>query len=154
MYKKQALVIAIFLSITILFLAVSPASANEPDLAEVGQFLDQQLRAQVEELNLANAAVAVVVNGEIVFMQGYGYADIEASLPVEPDKTLFRVGSVAKLITWTAVMQLVEQGQLDLNADVNDYLDFQIPARLVGRSGTPDPVTLTHLLTHTPGFES
>jgi CubicO group peptidase (beta-lactamase class C family) len=154
MYKKQTLIIAIFLSITILFLAVSPASANEPDLAEVGQFLDQQLRAQVEELNLPNAAVAVVVNGEIVYMQGYGYADIEASLPVEPDKTLFRVGSVAKLITWTAVMQLVEQGKLDLNADVNDYLDFQIPARLVGRSGTPEPVTLTHLLTHTPGFES
>ena len=68
--------------------------------------------------------------------------------PVNPDETMFRVGSVSKLFTWTAVMQLVEQGKLDLDADINKYLkDFQIPATY------PEPVTLRHLLSHTPGFE-
>ena len=56
--------------------------------------------------------------------------------------------SVSKLVTWTAVMQLVEQGKLDLHTDVNQYLDtLQIPAT------HPAPITLTHLMTHTGGFE-
>ena len=58
-----------------------------------------------------------------------------------------RPGSVSKLFTWTAVMQLVEQGKLDLNKDVNEYLDFKIPEAF-GK-----PITLTNILTHTPGFE-
>src|SRR6185503_6315777 len=79
--------------------------------------------------------------------KGYGYADIENSLPVDPEQTLFRVGSVTKLFTWTAVMQLAEQGKLDLDADINTYLDFHIPDTY------PEPITLKHLLTHTAGFE-
>ena len=61
---------------------------------------------------------------------------------------MFRIGSVSKLFTWTAVMQLVEQGKLDLDADVNTYLtEFKIPETY------PEPITLKHLLAHTPGFE-
>ncbi|MGD0506947.1 MAG: serine hydrolase, partial [Terriglobales bacterium] len=67
--------------------------------------------------------------------------------PVTPDGTLFRPGSVSKLFTWTAVMQLVEQGKLDLDRDVNDYLDFKIPATY------PKPITLRNIMTHTSGFE-
>jgi CubicO group peptidase (beta-lactamase class C family) len=109
----------------------------------------------MESQRIPNAAVAVVAGGEVVYLKGFGSADLDQSLPVDPDKTLFRVGSVAKLFTWTAVMQLVEQGRLDLHADVNDYLDFEITSRLaVPGSPEPSPVTLLHLMTHTAGFEA
>ncbi len=86
-------------------------------------------------------------DGQVLFQKGYGYADFEAKKPVLPDQTLFRPGSISKLFTATAVMQLVEQGKLDLDRDVNDYLDFAIPKTY------PEPVTLRQLLTHTAGFE-
>jgi CubicO group peptidase (beta-lactamase class C family) len=85
--------------------------------------------------------------GGILFSKGYGYADVETRAPVDPATTLFRIGSVSKLFTWTAVMQLAEQGQVDLDADINTYLDFEIPATY------PAPITLKHLLSHTAGFE-
>jgi hypothetical protein len=101
----------------------------------------------MEEHGIAGAAVSVVKDGQLFFAKGYGYADIENGIPVDPEQTIFRIGSVGKLFTWTAVMQLVEQGKLDLDADINTYLDFRIPDTY------PQPITLKHLLTHTPGFE-
>src|SRR5262249_23853952 len=76
-----------------------------------------------------------------------GYADFEGKKPVLAEQTLFRPGSISKLFTATAVMQLVEQGKLDLDRDVNEYLDFAIPKTY------PEPVTIRRLLTHTAGFE-
>src|SRR4029434_7469530 len=96
---------------------------------------------------MAGAVVSVVKDGQVLFQKGYGYADVEEKKPVLPDQTLFRSGSISKLFTATAVMQLVEQGKLDLDRDVNDYLDFPIPKTY------PEPVTLRRLLTHTAGFE-
>jgi len=117
-------------------------------------FLDEFISRQLAEQNIPGATLSVVQDGEVLLVRGYGYADLEAQTPVDGEQSLFRIGSVAKLITWTAVMQLVEQGRLDLDADVNDYLDFTIPARLHGGRGEePAPVTMRHLLTHTPGFE-
>jgi CubicO group peptidase (beta-lactamase class C family) len=96
----------------------------------------------------AGATFSLVKEGEIFFAKGYGYAEVENKRPVMAETTLFHPGSVSKLFTWTAVMQLFEQGKLDLNTDVNNYLkDFKIPDTY------PEPVTLTNLLTHTPGFE-
>lgn len=97
--------------------------------------------------DVAGAVVVVVKDGSTLLQKGYGYADVAARKPVDPATTLFRPGSVSKLTTWTAVMQLVEQGKLDLDADVNGYLDFEIPAR------DDQPVTLRNIMTHTPGFE-
>jgi CubicO group peptidase (beta-lactamase class C family) len=97
--------------------------------------------------DIAGAAVVVVRDGAILAMRGYGYADVEAGTRVDPALTLFRTGSVGKLFTWTAVMQQVEAGRLELDRDVNDYLDFRIPPR------DGKPVTLRNLMTHTPGFE-
>ncbi len=97
--------------------------------------------------DVAGAVVVVVKDGATLLQKGYGYADIAARKPVDPATTLFRPGSISKLTTWTAVMQLVEQGKLDLDADVNGYLDFEIPAR------DGKPVTLRNIMTHTPGFE-
>jgi CubicO group peptidase (beta-lactamase class C family) len=91
--------------------------------------------------------VVVVKDGEVFFSKGYGFTDLESKKPVDPAKTLFRPGSISKLFTWTSIMQLVEQGKLSLDADVNTYLDFTIPATF------PQPITLKNLMTHTPGFE-
>jgi len=91
--------------------------------------------------------IVVVKDGETLFARGYGYADVATRKPVVPNQTLFRPGSVAKLFTWTAVMQLVGAGKLDLDTDINIYLDFKIPPKF-GK-----PITLRNILTHTPGFE-
>jgi CubicO group peptidase (beta-lactamase class C family) len=101
----------------------------------------------MEEYHIAGAAVAVVKDGKLFFAKGYGYADVENGIPVDPEQTIFRIGSVGKAITWTAVMQLVEQGKLDLEADINTYLDFRIPDTY------PQLMTLKHLMTHTSGIE-
>ena len=96
---------------------------------------------------VAGAVVVVVRGGGTVLQKGYGFADVASRKPVDPATTLFRPGSVSKLFTWTAVMQLVEAGKLDLDKDVNTYLDFKIPP-FEGK-----PVTLRNIMTHTAGFE-
>jgi CubicO group peptidase (beta-lactamase class C family) len=115
--------------------------------ADFETFLDALIPSQLRNRNIAGAVVSVVKDGQVLFQKGYGYADVEEKKPVLPDQTLFRPGSISKLFTATAVMQLVEQGKLDLDRDVNDYLDFPIPKTY------PEPVTLRQLLTHTGGFE-
>ncbi len=125
-----------------------PSQAQGPtDPAEMEAFLDDLFARQMEEYHIAGAAVAVVKDGQLFFAKGYGYADLENNISVDPEQTIFRIGSVGKVFTWTAVMQLVEQGKLDLDADVNTYLDFHIPDTY------PQPITLNHLMTHTSGIE-
>ena len=125
----------------------TPSGVHELTASDVEAFLDGIVPLQLEREDIAGATIAVVKDGNILFARGYGYADVEKKKPVSPEETLFRPGSVSKLFTWTAVMQLVEQGKLDLDRDVNDYLDFKIPYAF-GK-----PITLKNLLTHTPGFE-
>lgn len=116
--------------------------------AELEVFLDGFFADEMAEKHVPGAAFVMVQDGQISLMKGYGYADIESGTPVDPKTTVFRAGSVSKLVTCTAVMQQVEQGTLSLNTDVNDYLsDFSIP------SNYPTPITLDHLMTHTAGFE-
>jgi CubicO group peptidase (beta-lactamase class C family) len=118
------------------------------DSVELEAFLDGMIPAFLEAEHIAGATVSVVKNNELFFTKGYGYSDVKAQRPVRPDRTLFRMGSVSKLFVWTAVMQQVEAGHLDLDTDINTYLaDFQIPDTY------EDPVTLRHLMTHTAGFE-
>jgi CubicO group peptidase (beta-lactamase class C family) len=114
---------------------------------DVGAFLDGLVPLQLQREDIAGAVIAVVKDGQLLFAKGYGYSDVAKKTPVTPDGTLFRPGSLSKLFTWTAVMQQLEQGRLDLDRDVNDYLDFKIPATY------SQPITLRHLMTHTPGFE-
>jgi CubicO group peptidase (beta-lactamase class C family) len=127
--------------------ATSSQAPGPTDPAELEAFLDDLLEKEMEEYHIAGAAVAVVKDGQLFFAKGYGYADLENKIPVDPEQTAFRIGSTTKLVTWTAVMQLVEQGKLDLNADINTYLDFHIPDTY------PQPISLKHLMTHTAGFE-
>ncbi len=126
----------------------APSQALGPtDPAELETFLDELFAKDMEEYHIAGAAISVVKDGQLMLAKGYGYADFEEQIPVDPEQTIFRIASVTKLFTWTAVMQLAEQGKLDLDADVNSYLDFRIPDTY------PQPITLKHLLTHTAGFE-
>ena len=120
---------------------------HELTAEDVHAFLDGFVPMQLEREDIAGAVVLVVKDGAILFAKGYGYSDVEKKNPVTVDATLFRPGSISKLFTWTAVMQLVEQGKLDLDRDVNEYLDFKIPAKF-GK-----PITLRNIMTHTPGFE-
>lgn len=115
--------------------------------ADVSAFIDGIVPLQLARGNIAGAVVVVVKDGRIIFQHGYGYADVKTKRPVSPEATVFRVGSISKLITWTAVMQLVQEGKLNLDRNVNDYLDFRIPATY------QQPITLRDLMTHTPGFE-
>jgi CubicO group peptidase (beta-lactamase class C family) len=115
--------------------------------ADVEAWLDGFMPYALETADIAGAVVVVVKDGEVLAQKGYGYSDVAERKPVDPELTLFRPGSVSKLFTWTAVMQLVEQRKLDLDADVNTYLDFEIPPR------EGKPITLRNILTHTPGFE-
>src|SRR5438874_1185943 len=128
---------------------VTPQPSPAPQLtkADFETFLDALIPSQLRNRNIAGAVVSVVKDGQVLFQKGYGYADVEAKQTVLPDQALFRPGSISKLFTATAVMQLVEQGKLELDRDVNGYLDFAIPKTY------PDPVTLRQLLTHTAGFE-
>lgn len=120
---------------------------NNP--ADIQTYVDGLVEPAMEQYHSASGVVAVMKGGEMLFAKGYGYRDIEKQLPVNPETTAFRVGSITKLFAWMSVMQLVEQGKLDLDADVNIYLtNFKIKDTYPGK-----PVTLRHLLTHTPGFE-
>ncbi len=114
---------------------------------DVDAWLDGYLPYALARGAVAGAVVVVVKDGQVLTQRGFGYSDVEKRTPVDPEKTMFRPGSVSKLFTWTAVMQLVQEGKLDLDADVNTYLDFKIPPR------DGKPVTLRNIMTHTAGFE-
>lgn len=144
-----------FLAVFVLVLSATVASAKNAQDNNLEAFFDNTVNSKLEKYHIPNATVAVVKDGEIVYKKGFGLADIENNIPVDADTTLFRIGSTSKLITWTAVMQLVEAGKLDLNTDINTYLDFEIPPQLEKplRNTTAKPITMTDLMTHTPGFE-
>lgn len=129
--------------------AVTPArsAALEMNASDLETFLDGLVPVQIARDDIAGVVICVVKDGKILFAKGYGFADVEKKKPVSPGDTLFRPGSTSKLFIWTAVMQLVEQGKLELDRAVNEYLDFKIPATF------PQPITLRHIMTHTPGFE-
>lgn len=117
------------------------------DAAELEAFLDGVMTAHLSDKHVAGATVAVVRDGRVLLAKGYGWADVDDRIPVDPERTMFRIGSVTKLFTWTAVMQLVEEGRIDLDQDVNGYLDFELPDTY------DEPITMRHILSHTPGFE-
>src|SRR5690349_24072364 len=127
--------------------ALAPASARGfRDRGELAAFLDGVMAANLRDKHVAGATVAVVKDGALFYANGYGYSDVAHRTPVSAERSLFRIGSTSKLFTWTAVMQLVEQGKLDLDTEVNKYIDFKIPDTY-----PKHPITLRHIMTTTPG---
>src|SRR5262249_34042207 len=110
-------------------------------------FLDALVPTQLFRDHIAGAVVVVVKDGRVLLAKGFGYADVETRQPITPS-TLFRPGSISKLFTGVAVIQSVEKGKIELERDVNDYLDFGIGAPPGGV-----PVTMRRLLTHRAGLE-
>ena len=129
--------------------SASVAVRTPPEMtqADVEAFLDGLVPAEIHRDDIAGVVIAIVKDGKVLLEKGYGYADVAKRKPVSATETLFRPGSTSKLFTWTAVMQLVEQGKLDLDRNVNDYLDFKIPDTF------PQPITLRDIMTHRSGFE-
>jgi CubicO group peptidase (beta-lactamase class C family) len=129
---------------------VQPAAQAQPQKLtqeDAGAWLDGFMPLALAEADIAGAVVVIVKDGQVLLERGYGYANVDTLRPVDPRRTLFRPGSISKLFTWTSVMQLVEAQQLDLDQDVNRYLDFTVPP-FQGQ-----PITLRQLMTHTAGFE-
>lgn len=151
---KASAVIGLALGFAAVSAPVASAAVqeNQNDAAEtelsLEAFIETEMLAKMEELNVAGATMALVRDGEVIYAKGFGQADMEKDRPVKADDTLFRWGSISKIFTWTAIMQLVEQGKVSLDADVNDYLvDIRIPEAFGG------PVRVKDLMAHTPGFE-
>ena len=120
---------------------------NNPKVVEA--FVDGVVKPLMAEGHSPSGVFALMKDGRVILRKGYGWQNVELGIPVDPHTTLFRPGSISKLFTWVSVMQLVEQGKLDLDNDINVYLrTFQIEDTYPG-----NPVTLRHCMTHTPGFE-
>jgi CubicO group peptidase (beta-lactamase class C family) len=127
-----------------------PAKSLTPavDSASLVHLLDSLVVPGLEQYHIPGLVIAIVRDSDIILAKGYGYADIERKIPFDPDSTVIRIASVSKLITGTAVLQLVERGVLDMHQDINTYLTrFKVEERF-GK-----PITLHHLLTHTAGFD-
>jgi len=157
MRALRAAIATLVLLTTGLLAPIHAARAQTPDAStpaahalthdDLEAFLDGFFPDAMARADIAGAVVVVVKGGQVLLEKGYGYSDVQSRAPVDPTRTLFRPGSISKLFTWTAVMQLVEQGKLDLDRDVNAYLDFKIP------DAFGKPITLRNLMTHTGGFE-
>jgi CubicO group peptidase (beta-lactamase class C family) len=118
------------------------------ELQEVQTLVDQTIAEAMEKEHLPGVAFALVKDGQVVISRGYGYANLEKQTPVTPDKTIFRIGSISKLFTAHAIVQLADLNKLSLDHDVNRYLAYpKVDIRY------PEPVRFWHLLTHTAGFD-
>ena len=127
--------------------ALDANDLNDPKVIEA--YVDGVVKPLMAEGHSPSGVFVLMKDGEVIFRKGYGWQNVEKRIPVNPQSTLFRPGSISKLFTWVSVMQLVEQNKLDLDADINTYLKtFQIKDTYPGQ-----PVTLRHCMTHTPGFE-
>lgn len=126
------------------------ASADTADLSGLERHLDGLVGYAMEEHHLPGVVVSVVRGDSLVLARGWGRARLQPDVPVDPGRTLFRVGSVSKTFTFTGVMQQVEAGRLRQDEDVSTHLDG-VEVAGTDRYG---PLTMTHLMTHTPGFEA
>lgn len=118
------------------------------NLSKILGFFAKEVPALQKEHHLVGSTLSVVYQGKVVLLRGDGFADQAKKQDVDPKKTLFRVGSISKLFAWTAVMQLVEAGKIDLSADIRKYVP-----KLAIPSTFSTPITMAHLMAHTPGFE-
>jgi CubicO group peptidase (beta-lactamase class C family) len=133
-------------------LPFQPPAANparKAKLLALAPRLDELHRARLAEVGATGAAIAIVLEGEVVYQGGFGVRDVTSNAPVDAD-TVFRIGSVSKTITALAIMRLRDQGKLVLDAPAATYLPG-VPS-LVGPTQDSPPITVRHLLTMTSGL--
>lgn len=156
-WRLPQLLVLVLLALTV----ISPVpAAAAPDIsAESTQhaeltaenaetFLDEFFSDPDVKQYYTGAAIVVVKDGKTILQKGYGYADAAKKETVDPSKSVFRLASVSKVFTATAVMQLVERGKIDLQEDIATYL-----GNITYDNPFKKPVTVEHLLTHTTGFQ-
>ncbi|HZZ31418.1 MAG TPA: serine hydrolase domain-containing protein, partial [Phenylobacterium sp.] len=127
---------------------LSPGQAIPP--AELEAFADGLLKDAMAREHIAGATVSVVQNGQVILKKGYGFASLNPQRAVDPDKTLFRIGSISKTFTWIALMKEVEAGRIRLNQPVNLYLPEKAQVK---DQGYDQPVRVANLMDHSAGFE-
>lgn len=156
-FKLGAFVIALLMVFSSLLGSVSVPTAQAANhkgsgpanTEEIKKFADQFFKKEMKKRGIPGAVFVVVKDNKVLFQKGYGYSDVEKGMKMDPKNTVFRAASVGKVFTATAVMQLVEQGKIDLNEDVNKYLgDIQL------KNNVYVPVTMKHLLSFTTGFDN
>ncbi len=151
---RLALLVWLAALCTVGFLVSGPtcsarAEAPRPvDKERVEAFFEGLIRGQQRAFHTPGAAVVMVQDGRVVLSRGWGLADPVKGLPFDPERSVFQAGSLSKVFTDMAILQLHEKGLLDLNADIRTYLgDFDL------KTEYPQPLSLAHLMTHTGGFE-
>jgi len=123
-------------------------SGTTLDSTSVARLVDSLVPLAMQKEMIPGAVVAVVADGRVLFARGYGVADPETKQPVSPDCTIFRIGSISKVFTSTAVVQLADRGTIDLRTDANRYLKRRaLPASRFAA------VTPWHLLTHSAALD-
>jgi len=141
-----------FLMISVCLLLLSgglrAAEADEGYDLEIKGFVDGYVTARLTDRGVVGVTLAIVEDGKTVMARGYGFDDLEKRRPVDSSRSLFRPGSISKTFTWTALMQLHEQGKVKLDADISEYLpQIELPNRF------NKPITILDLMAHRPGFE-
>ena len=145
---KQKSFLSLFLCLFFIGFSLVSKGQTQDSIKNLEAYADGVFKTIMAKEHIAGATFAVIKPNQTIIKKGYGFAHVDEKLPVNPDSTLFRIGSISKLFVWIGVMQMVEKGKLDLDRDVNEYLEaFKIPATY------QEPITLRSLMTHTPGFE-
>ncbi len=142
----------ILLTLAMTFAGIAPRvesqSNDTVDAAELSGFVDSLISAEMARERIPGAGFVFVEDGRVLLQRGYGLADVAHDRRVDPSSTIWRVGSISKVFTATAVMQLVDRGLVDLDAPVDRYVRrVSIPRTY------EDPVTVRQLLDHTAGFD-
>ncbi len=117
---------------------------------ELEAFVDGMLKDAMAREHIAGATVSIVQNGQVILKRGYGFSGLSPQRPVDPDRTLFRVGSISKTFTWITLMKEVEAGRMRLNQPVNLYLPEKAQVK---DQGYDQPVRVANLMDHSAGFE-
>ncbi|TDQ36771.1 serine hydrolase [Aureibacillus halotolerans] len=151
LYSKASAMLVLVMVLTVVVAPWTSVSAEEikPLTPETAQaFLDEFFAKPETQGMFTGAAVSIVKDGEVLTEESHGLANIDANEGIDPEKTLFRVASVSKVFTAAAVLQLVEDGKIDLDTDIRTYIPgipYENPFN--------EPVTVADLLAHTTGFE-
>src|SRR5688572_23635336 len=124
----------------------TPQGPENADEFEI--FIDSLITTQLKKESIPGAAFVFVKDGKIFFMKGYGLANIERNIAVDPKKTIYRIGSISKVFTADALLQLADKNKINLSQDVNNYLhNLKIPSTF------STPINTRHILTHTTGLD-
>lgn len=150
MFKSKTRTMTSILSILLsLFLSISFAQKSNYNLTKLAQKVDSLFEITIESEHIPGATIIIVKDGEVLLKKGYGYTSLGENINhVNPDSTIFRIGSITKTFTATALLQLVDKGKIGLNEDINKYLkSIKVPSTF------KEPITVHHLLTHSAGFD-